>query len=57
MINENKIVFVREIDLTKIQYETHQVGLKEVIEEFTYFLKGCGYEFHELEVIYKDDEK
>jgi len=29
---------------------TNEVGLAEIIDQFTLFLKGCGFYFHSLEV-------
>ena len=35
--------------------ESKSIGLEEVLEDFTHFLKACGYVFDGELVIHKDD--
>ena len=35
---------------TEIMYETDAVSLQDVVSEFEMFLKGCGFEFKELDI-------
>lgn len=53
----SKFTFVCEdsVDSRKITYEVYSVNLNKVVEEFSSFLKGCGYVFDgELDFV-KDD--
>jgi len=38
---------------TEITYETDAVSLQEIVSEFEMFLKGCGFEFKELDIDYE----
>lgn len=43
--------------LSKITYETHQVDLAEIIQDFESFLRGAGFEFNGyIDIVPFDDE-
>lgn len=47
-----------QFDQSTITYEVEDcVVLSDLVEEFSFFLKACGYHFEELEVIFKEEEK
>lgn len=41
---------------TIIDYSTDAVLLNEIIDEFAMFLRGCGYQVHDLQHVHEWDE-
>lgn len=44
-------------DNTTIIMETTEVCLPEILQDFTCFLKACGFQLYGLEVTYNDEEE
>ena len=37
-------------------HKTESVTLPNIVEEFALFLRGCGFVFKELEIVYEEDK-
>ena len=53
----SKFTFTHENDDVKTHHEVNKVMLTDILEEFTYFLRGCGFNpAGELEFVEDEDE-
>lgn len=60
MTNKNKYTFTHEASYTdgteiKIEHSSNNNALSDIVNDFVDFLKGCGYNLKDLEIIKVDE--
>ncbi len=50
------MTFSQKTKELEVTFTTKKIQLGDVVEDFEFFLKGCGFIFDHLEVVVKDND-